>query len=204
MKEEVLRFRSLMKAANEGKLFSDIEMQVCKGEIIGLRSDNNGIAQALLRIIAGTDRPNSGSVYIDGARYAFDDAATLLRNVVYTFDHVEEFSPELSVLDVFTVAGGAIDKDFHESRDEAGKRTLNHLEVDFVCNKGSKRYYLQSAFSIPDEKKRIQEKNSLIHVKDMFKKIIVVRDNIKLWRDEDGIVTMGIMEFLLNSESLDL
>jgi|GEM_PF-2094098 len=116
MKEEVLRFRSLMKAANEGKLFSDIEMQVCKGEIIGLRSDNNGIAQALLRIIAGTDRPNSGSVYIDGARYAFDDAATLLRNVVYTFDHVEEFSPELSVLDVFTVAGGAIDKDFHDMR----------------------------------------------------------------------------------------
>ena len=85
-----------------------------------------------------------------------------------------------------------------------GKSMRKQLEVDFVCNQGNKRYYIQSAFSIPDEKKMNQEKNSLIRIKDSFKKIIVVKDNIKLWRNEDGILVIGIQEFLLNLNSLDL
>lgn len=85
-----------------------------------------------------------------------------------------------------------------------GKSMRKQLEVDFVCNQGNKRYYIQSAFSIPDEKKMNQEKNSLVRIKDSFKKIIVVKDNIKLWRNEDGILVIGIQEFLLNLNSLDL
>ena len=77
-------------------------------------------------------------------------------------------------------------------------------EVDFICNKGSKRYYIQSAFAIPDEEKMKQEKSSLVRIGDSFKKMIVVKDNIKLWRNEEGIVVMGIMDFLLDPNSLDL
>lgn len=78
------------------------------------------------------------------------------------------------------------------------------LEVDFICNQGSKRYYIQSALSISDPDKVIQEKRPLVSINDSFKKIIVVKDNIKLWRNEDGIVIIGIQEFLLNPDSLDL
>lgn len=78
------------------------------------------------------------------------------------------------------------------------------LEVDFVCNRGSRRYYIQSAFVIPDREKMEQEQNSLVHIDDSFKKIIVVKNRIKLWRNEKSIVVMGIMDFLLNQDSLDL
>ncbi len=88
--------------------------------------------------------------------------------------------------------------------DENGKQFRKRLEVDFVCNKGDKRYYIQSAFAIPDSAKMEQEQKSLINIGDSFKKIIVVKDNIKTWRNEHGIVVMGIMDFLLDSNSLDV
>ena len=89
-------------------------------------------------------------------------------------------------------------------RDENGKTIRKKLEVDFVCNRGNQRYYIQSAFAIPDNDKMQQEQKSLVHIGDSFKKIIVVKDRIKLWRNEEGIVIMGIMDFLLNPNSLDL
>ena len=92
----------------------------------------------------------------------------------------------------------------HSERDDNGKVIRKRLEVDFVCNRGNQRYYIQSAFSIPDSDKMEQEKNSLVRIGDSFKKIIVVKDRIKLWRNEEGIVVMGIMDFLLNPNSLDL
>ena len=87
---------------------------------------------------------------------------------------------------------------------EDGKNVRKQLEVDFVCNQGNKRYYIQSAFEIPDELKMNQEKNSLVRIGDSFKKLIVVKDNIKPWRNDDGILIIGIKEFLLNPNSLDL
>ena len=78
------------------------------------------------------------------------------------------------------------------------------LEVDFVCNQGSKRYYIQVALNLDTREKTIQETKSLNNIGDSFKKIIVVKDNIKLWRNEEGILIIGIQEFLLNKESLDL
>jgi predicted AAA+ superfamily ATPase len=86
--------------------------------------------------------------------------------------------------------------------DKRRANTHSHLEIDFVANKGSERYYIQSAFSIPDEEKEAQEKNSLINVNDSFKKIVVVKDPISIRRDDQGIVTVGIYEFLLNDNSL--
>ena len=85
-----------------------------------------------------------------------------------------------------------------------GKRSHKRLEIDFVANKGNNKYYIQSAFAIETAEKEKQEKRSLNKINDSFKKIVVVKDDIKLKRDENGIVTMGIYEFLLNPNSLNL
>ena len=90
------------------------------------------------------------------------------------------------------------------NRTKEGVQEKKQLEIDFVANKGSKRYYIQSAFSFPDDEKRMQQEASLINVGDSFKKIIIVKDIIKPWNDDDGILTMSIFDFLLNENSLDL
>nr|WP_330361429.1 hypothetical protein [Butyrivibrio sp. AE3009] len=72
--------------------------------------------------------------------------------------------------------------------DENGKRTKKQLEVDFVVNQGSKRYYIQSAFALPDKEKMDQEQASLVKISDSFKKIIIVSGNAKIWRNEQGIM----------------
>jgi len=84
-----------------------------------------------------------------------------------------------------------------------GKRTTVHSEVDFVCNLGNKRYYIQSAFAIPDSEKMNQETASLDRIDDSFKKIIVTGDIIKPWVSEKGYLVMSIYDFLLNPDSLN-
>ena len=88
--------------------------------------------------------------------------------------------------------------------DESGNRHQKQLEVDFVCNKGAKRYYVQSAFAIPDAAKMQQEANSLIRIDDSFKKIIVVKDTPAPWYTDDGILVISVYDFLLNADSLDM
>ena len=101
----------------------------------------------------------------------------------------------------YSVDVGVIEK---RTRDENGKQIRKSLEMDFVANLGSKRYYVKSAFSMPTEEKRIQEKASLINVNDSFKKIIIVKDIVNVTRDENGITTMSIYDFLLKENSLEL
>ena len=84
-----------------------------------------------------------------------------------------------------------------------GKYYQKQLEIDFIANQRSKRYYLQSAFHLPSAEKKIQEEKPLLNLADSFKKIIVVKDNIMMKRNEKGIVTMGLKDFLLNPNSLD-
>ena len=115
----------------------------------------------------------------------------IMENIIYNELLVRGFNVDVGVVD-------------YSQRDENGKSIRKRLEVDFICNKGSRRYYIQSAFAIPDEEKMKQEKSSLVRIGDSFKKMIVVKDNIKLWRNEEGIVVMGIMDFLLDPNSLDL
>ena len=87
---------------------------------------------------------------------------------------------------------------------EVGKKVRRQLEVDFVINQAGKRYYIQSAFALPDKDKMEQEQASLIRIPDSFKKIVVVGGNSPIWRNEAGITVMGIYDFLLNENSLDL
>lgn len=88
-------------------------------------------------------------------------------------------------------------------KNEKGELQRVILEVDFVCNLGSRRYYLQSAYKLPDEEKMKQEKRSLTQISDSFKKIVIVGGRTKLQRDEQGIVLMGIYEFLADEKLLD-
>lgn len=89
-------------------------------------------------------------------------------------------------------------------KDENDKWQRVTLEVDFVCNLGSRRYYLQSAYKLPDEEKMQQEKRSLQQISDSFKKIVIVGERMKLRRDEQGIVLMGVYEFLTDQSLLDV
>ena len=87
---------------------------------------------------------------------------------------------------------------------DEGKKIRKQLEVDFVVNRGSERYYIQSALSIADPDKRLQEIASLVQIPDSFRKIVVTRDFIKPWIDENGIMYIGIEQFLLDDKILDL
>ena len=87
-------------------------------------------------------------------------------------------------------------------KDEDGKSARKQLEVDFVCNKGSDRYYIQSAFRLPTQEKRDQETRSLRHIGDSFKKIVITDEPIRRYQDDSGIIYMNLYEFLLNESSL--
>jgi predicted AAA+ superfamily ATPase len=86
----------------------------------------------------------------------------------------------------------------YNHKDEDGKSKRAKLEVDFVANKGNKRCYIQSAFAISGEEKRLQEINSLRRINDSYKKIVVVRDHIIPWYDENGIYYIGVEDFVIN------
>ena len=101
--------------------------------------------------------------------------------------------------------GFAVDVGIVETvkRNTEGKNIRNYAEVDFIANRGNNKFYIQSAFAMDTEEKQAQEKNSLLNIKDFFKKIIVVKDDIKRKRDENGIVTMSIYDFLLDEKSIE-
>lgn len=92
---------------------------------------------------------------------------------------------------------------YHRVRNAEGKQTRLTLEVDFVCNKGSERMYIQSAWRIGDNDKMEQEKRSLRLVGDSFRKILVVGEHVKSWQDEDGIQTISIYDFLLDTSGTE-
>lgn len=147
-----------------------------------------------------------GKKYIDTPqKYYFSDVG--IRNACINFRQLEENHTMENVIyneliaRNFNVDVGIITAN---GKDNDGKSVRKQLEVDFVCNKGSKRYYIQSAFSIPDREKMEQESNSLLRIDDSFKKIIVVKDLPAPTYTEDGILVISVYDFLLNSNSLDM
>lgn len=131
-------------------------------------------------------------------KYYFVDVG--LRNARLNFRQQEEnHIMENIIFNELKIRGFDVDVGVvqHNSKDTQGKSQRNYLEIDFVANKGSSRLYIQSALNIDDESKRLQETNSLNRIKDSFKKIIVVKDNIEPWQDENGIQYIGVEQFLL-------
>ena len=157
-------------------------------------------------IISKADRYNvKGRKYIGSPmKYYFED--TGLRNALLGFRQTEETHLMENVLyNELRARGFAVDVGIVEVREQAeGQSRRKQLEIDFVANQGSRRYYIQSALRMPAEEKAKQEKTPLVRSGDSFKKIIVVHDIVHLSRDEDGITTMSIYDFLLDENSLEL
>lgn len=120
-----------------------------------------------------------------------DEKTHLMENVIYNELLIRGFNVDVGVVPVV-------------SRDENGKQVRSQLEIDFVCNQGSKRYYIQSAFRMNDEEKRQNEQASLTKVNDSFKKIIITGEESLVHRNEQGITTMSIYDFLLTPNALEL
>ena len=147
-----------------------------------------------------------GKKYINTlSKYYFTDIG--LRNAILDMRQQEETHiMENIIYNELLSRGCIVDVGMVEikKQDKDGKWIRIQLEVDFIANLGSKKYYIQSALSIPDREKEIQESRSLININDSFKKIIVVKDHIMPRRNEEGILTIGLYDFLLKEDSLDL
>ena len=115
----------------------------------------------------------------------------LMENLLYNELRIRGFNVDVGVVPVIM-------------RDEEGRQQRSQLEVDFVCNLGSRRYYIQSAFRMETDEKIRQEKASLLKVDDSFKKIVVLGEETPVQRDDAGIITIGIYDFLLKENSLEL
>lgn len=138
-------------------------------------------------------------------KYYFEDIG--LRNAKLEFRQIEETHlMENIVYNELRARGFVVDVGMVETKEKNkdGFYEKKRLEVDFIANKGSHKYYIQSAYSLESEKKIKQEKNSLLNINDSFKKIIIVKDVIKPQRDENGIVSISLYDFLLDENSLSL
>lgn len=146
-----------------------------------------------------------GKKYINTlAKYYFSDLG--IRNALLGFRQQEETHiMENIIYNELRTRGLHVDVGMVETRepDKNGRLIRKQLEVDFVVNQGSQRYYIQSAFAMPTLEKEAQESASLLLINDSFKKIIIVKDDIKPKRNEEGILTIGLKDFLLDKNSLN-
>ena len=137
-------------------------------------------------------------------KYYFCDLG--LRNIVLNLRQQEETHiMENVIYNELRIRGYLVDVGLVEcwTTDENGKRKRSKLEVDFVVNNGPERVYIQSAFNMPTKDKEKQERRSLINIADNFRKVIVVKDDIKRKIDDDGVVTIGLFDFLLDEQSIE-
>ena len=147
-----------------------------------------------------------GKRYIDSPRkYYFTDLGLrnarlnfreneephLMENLIYNEIRIRNFSVDVGVV-------------FVNEKNQNGNYVRKQTEIDFVCNRGDERYYIQSAYRIPTFEKEKQEVRPLEYIPDSFKKIVIVRDNIGLRRDNRGVVTMSLKQFLLDENALSL
>lgn len=130
------------------------------------------------------------------SKYYFQDIG--LRNALLNFRQVEETHiMENVIYNELRGRGYSVDVGMVDARTATERK---QLEVDFVANKGDKRYYIQSAFALPDEEKRQQELASLKRINDSFKKVIIMREDIAPYHDDNGVLIMGLMDFLLKTD----
>lgn len=147
-----------------------------------------------------------GKKYINTpSKYYFTDLG--LRNARLNFRQVEEtHAMENIIFNELKVRGYNVDVGVvvMNEVDKNGKKIRKQLEVDFVCNKGSKRFYIQSAYALPDKEKMEQEQRSLVNIGDGFKKIIITKDAVAPLYNEEGILVMSVYDFLLNPDSMEI
>ena len=146
-----------------------------------------------------------GRTYIETPKkYYFSDLG--LRNARINFRQLEQtHSMENVIYNELCMRGYNVDVGVINvsERDEKGNSVRKQLEVDFVCNSGSRRIYIQSAYSLPDEEKRTQEIRPFRKIDDSFKKILITRDIVKAHYDRNGILTLNIFDFLLDRDAIE-
>lgn len=147
-----------------------------------------------------------GKKYINTpSKYYFTDLG--LRNARLNFRQVEEtHAMENIIFNELKVRGYNVDVGVvvMNEVDKNGKKIRKQLEVDFVCNKGSKRFYIQSAYALHDKEKMEQEQRSLVNTGDGFKKIIITKDAVAPLYNDEGILVMSVFDFLLNPDSMEI
>lgn len=194
---------SLTNPTKLAKTFKSVKNKVISDKTlkkyIGYLQDAFLISKAVRFDIKGKKYINSPAKYyfedvgLRNARLNFrqNEENHIMENIIYNELRIRGYHVDIGVVEVF-------------GKNQENKTTKKQFEVDFIATKGSEKYYIQSAFSISNTDKLQQEQNSLININDSFKKIIVVRDNIKVRRNDYGIVTMGICNFLLDENSLNI
>lgn len=146
-----------------------------------------------------------GKKYIDSpSKYYFEDVGLrnarlnfrqqeenhIMENIIYTELRSRGYRVDVGVVEIYET-------------NSYGKSQKKQMEIDFIANKGNRKYYIQSAFEMSSSEKMEQEKRALNKLNDSFKKFIIIKDDIKTSIDENGLITMGIYDFLLNENSLD-
>lgn len=147
-----------------------------------------------------------GRKYIGSeSKYYFTDMG--LRGAILDFRQQEETHiMENVIYNELRMRGFLVDVGMIEAwkKDKDNHRVRRNLEIDFVANKGSQRYYIQSAFAISDLEKKEQEEASLKAIRDAFKRVVIIRNDIMPYHDDNGFLIIGLLDFLLNTNSLDL
>ena len=189
---------SKIEATFKSKLRSDISINTIRQYIVFLQ-DAFVIHEAQRFDVKGRKYIGSPLKYyfedigLRNARLGFrqHEETHLMENILYNELRARGFSVDVGVVPIRKTVS-------------SGERERSQLEIDFIATLGSRKYYIQSAFSLPDAEKIKQEKTPLLNVGDSFKKIIIVHDTLNIRRDDDGITTMNIYDFLLNEHSLDM
>ena len=189
---------SKIEATFKSKLHSDISINTIR-QYIAFLQDAFVIHEAQRFDVKGRKYIGSPLKYyfedvgLRNARLGFrqHEETHLMENILYNELRARGFSVDVGVVPIRKTVS-------------SGNREHIQLEIDFIATLGSRKYYIQSAFSLPDEEKIKQEKAPLLNVGDSFKKIIIVHDTLNIRRDDDGITTMNIYDFLLNEHSLDM
>ena len=173
-KDTVYRFMKMIQI-NWIRFTTILSTRIIKDAILPLNSEDR--ANVLIIDDCQTELQTAGATHI-------------MENIVYNELLVRGYNVDVGIVDVF-------------AKNSEGKRVHKQLEVDFVVNQGSQRYYIQVAYDMTSEEKQTQELNSLRNIPDSFKKIIIVNGTKKPWRNEEGFVIMGMKYFLLNADSLE-
>lgn len=189
---------SKIEATFKSKLHSDISINTIR-QYIAFLQDAFVIHEAQRFDVKGRKYIGSPLKYyfedigLRNARLGFrqHEETHLMENILYNELRARGFNVDVGVVPIRKTVN-------------SGERERSQLEIDFIATLGSRKYYIQSAFSLPDAEKIKQEKTPLLNVGDSFKKIIIVHDTLNIRRDDDGITTMNIYDFLLNEHSLDM
>lgn len=192
---------SIGSLTNPNKLSNTFESSGFKDVSVNTITSYINYLQDSFLIEKATRYDVKGKRYIQTPyKFYFSDIG--LRNCRLNFRQQEETHiMENIIFNELLYRGYNVDVGVVEIREGDDKK---QVEVDFVCNQYNKRYYIQSALSLPTREKTIQEERPLMNIPDNFKKIIVVKDDIKSWISEEGISIVGLKEFLLNPNSMDL